>query len=234
VSRLAAVLLWLAVGSPLAAETVNAWVSINVKSPEFVRFARLLDRIGQLSGLQFQLRDDLLAPRALFQLQHDELDAVIGVSPEAVGGVADTLEPVFEPFFVGHHLVISRAPMVFAQGADLKGKDVLALRGTASAAALQVDPLVHYVEAPDWRSAFQMLINKRADVLVVHETVYASYLASPEGQAGPRLSVAATPYMVVNNLIWFRKALASLVPRVDKALKTLKATGEYDALMRGH
>lgn len=216
-------LLGLAMGVALLAPAQAQQVLRVAVNPGVTQYQPALAALYKEVGLvpEFVL---LPTERALRSVENGDVDADLGRIKGGTAGYRNVLE-LHETLLEISLIAVVRkdAALRKLDLADLKGRRVGAVRGTKMAeramASLDQEPiLVNTTE-----QLYQMLLAKRFEIALVTSTA----LPDPDVAARTRTfpPLLSTPAVHVLNVKW-----ASLAPRVDAALKTMKADGRWAKL----
>ncbi|MFJ1298695.1 glutamine ABC transporter substrate-binding protein GlnH [Pseudomonadota bacterium AL_CKDN230030165-1A_HGKHYDSX7] len=195
-------------GSTYTGFDIDLWEAI-AKELKLTYKLRPMDFNGIIPGLQAKHIDVALAGITI----RDDRRKVIDFS-----------DPYYES---GLAILVGEKNTDITTAADLAGKSVAVKSGTATVDYLRVQaPKAQLKPFPNIDNAFVELATGRVDA-AVHDTPNVQYYANTAGKG--RLKVAGI--LKGDDLygIAFPKGSA-LVPEVNKALATLKANGQYDAI----
>jgi polar amino acid transport system substrate-binding protein len=130
------------------------------------------------------------------------------------------------PYFVySQQLTVRKETRGINSLADLKGKTVATLSGTAAEDILMNTPGIHLLVNPEIIYSYQALESGKADAVLLDTPIAAAY-----GATNPKLKNVGDSFMEGNYVIAFRKGDESLRDAVDQILESMKSSGALKSI----
>ena len=154
-----------------------------------------------------------------------------GTFDMALNGIEDTadragLVAFSDPYFVYSQQITVRKSAKAIQGlADLKGKKVATLSGTAAEDILRQTPGIQVITNPEIIYSYRDLESSKVDAVLLDTPIAAAY-----GATNPKLKNVGDSFGEGRYVIAFRKEDGSLRQAVNGALDKLKKSGELKAI----
>ncbi len=149
----------------------------------------------------------------------------------AINGIEDTpdraaLVSFSEPYFVySQQLTVRQGTSGVRSLADLSGKKVATLSGTAAEDILRQSPGIQVIANPEIIYSYRDLENQRVEAVLLDSPIAAAY-----GAANPKLKNVGESFSEGRYVAAFRKEDVELRGAVDRALETLKRNGTLKAI----
>ena len=176
-------------------------------------------RLGVQPKLEIRAWDTLIP-----ELQKGSFDM-------AMNGIEDTpdraaIVSFSDPYFVySQQLTVRSGTSGVSSLADLKGKTVATLSGTAAEDILRQTPGIKVVTHPEIIYSYRDLQSSRVDAVLLDSPIAAAY-----GAANPKLENVGESFGEGKYVAAFRKDDQSLRTAVNTALQTLKRDGTLKAI----
>lgn len=151
----------------------------------------------------------------------------------AMNGIEDTPERAkivgfSDPYFVySQQLTVRRETSGITSLADLHGKRVATLSGTAAEDLLRAQPAVHAVVAPEITYSYQDLENGKVDAVLLDSPIAVAY-----GASNPKLKNVGESFEEGRYIIAFRAEDGALKVAVNQALARMRASGELKEIYK--
>lgn len=208
-------------------------------NPDFAPF-EFIDQDGKMAGFDLDLIHAIGKKMDMkVEMENIAWDGLIpavqaGNVDLAIAGMAITPERkevlLFSDPYYESGLTIMVPEKSTIQGfEDLKGKKIAVQIGTMSATKAKEVPNAIVREFNTSADAFMELKNGGADAVINHIPVIKYYILKNGGSASGYKIVGA-PLTSASDAIAAKKENKELIDKVNKAMKELKASGEFDAL----
>lgn len=230
----AAVIAITALSTPAMAATLTVATDTNFPPFEYK------DASGKHTGFDVELWDALAKEMGVeYNLQPMDFNGIIpGLQTGQldVGIAGMTIKPerakvidFSDPYYNAGLLIMVRADNTDINGIeDLKGKNVSTKLGTTSEDFVKKNAQAKEVKLyPNNDAMILELMSGGADAVIFDSPVIANFMRSDAGKG--KVKVVGPLYMGQSYGIGFPKG-SPLVPKVNEALKKLRASGAYDAL----
>lgn len=233
--------IWYAAASDSAGSAVPLRVGVDISYPPFAYEVPVDGEIGFDRELAEALCRAMNRPciqlPMLFKQQQEQLRS--GEVDFVVAGYARTEEretytDFSAPYYRSRSIYIGKPGTVISRE-GLEGKRLVAQKGTVQEAFLRArwGDICEIITERSFNKVLEMLCGGKADVVLAVGLPGYDFLKTDAGQPFMPLPVAdPADQLVTTAHIGVRKGAGTLPGDIDKALETLRASGEFNRIMR--
>ena len=208
-------------------------------NPDFAPF-EFIDGNGQMAGFDLDLIHAIGKKMGVkIEMQNIAWDGLIpavqsGNVDLAIAGMAITEERkkvllFSDPYYESGLTIMVPKNSSIQSIKDLEGKKIAVQIGTMSSKKAKEVPNASVREFNTSADAFMELKNGGADAVINHIPVIKYYMLKNGGADSP-FKIAGIPLSTASDAIATKKDNKELMDKVNKAMKELKDSGEFDAL----